>query len=47
MQAFFQRWWREQSEGTQNTVRRLVNNGQLELMYKTCNVFGISYSLQL
>ncbi|BFG32218.1 hypothetical protein CerSpe_184920 [Prunus speciosa] len=31
-QAFFQRWWSEQSEGTQNTVRRLVNNGQLELI---------------
>lgn len=33
-QAFFQRWWREQSEGTQNIVKQLVNDGQLELMYK-------------
>ncbi|XP_068305343.1 probable alpha-mannosidase At5g13980 [Pyrus communis] len=31
-QAFFQRWWREQSEGTQNIVKQLVNDGQLELI---------------
>ncbi|WOG99352.1 hypothetical protein DCAR_0518700 [Daucus carota subsp. sativus] len=31
-QAFFQRWWRDQSEATQNTVKRLVESGQLELI---------------
>ncbi|KAM1788524.1 hypothetical protein ACFX11_038807 [Malus domestica] len=31
-QAFFQRWWREQSKGTQNIVKQLVNDGQLELI---------------
>lgn len=33
IQAFFQRWWRDQSEKTQTTVKRLVESGQLELMY--------------
>uniref|UniRef100_A0A164XFA1 alpha-mannosidase n=1 Tax=Daucus carota subsp. sativus TaxID=79200 RepID=A0A164XFA1_DAUCS len=32
MEAFFQRWWRDQSEATQNTVKRLVESGQLELI---------------
>lgn len=31
-QAFFQRWWRDQSEKTQTTVKRLVESGQLELI---------------
>ncbi|XP_054805405.1 probable alpha-mannosidase At5g13980 isoform X2 [Prosopis cineraria] len=31
-QAFFQRWWREQSEAVQNTVKQLVNSGQLEFI---------------
>ncbi|GLT27152.1 hypothetical protein SLA2020_021760 [Shorea laevis] len=31
-QAFFQRWWRDQSEEIQNVVRQLVNSGQLEFI---------------
>ncbi|KAG9442661.1 hypothetical protein H6P81_018515 [Aristolochia fimbriata] len=31
-QAFFQRWWREQSPETQMKVRKLVDAGQLELV---------------
>ncbi|XP_024023141.1 probable alpha-mannosidase At5g13980 isoform X2 [Morus notabilis] len=31
-QAFFQRWWDEQSEAVQSTVKRLVSSGQLELI---------------
>ncbi|GAB2278383.1 hypothetical protein Dimus_013067 [Dionaea muscipula] len=31
-QAFFQRWWREQSEAVQNVVKELVLSGQLELI---------------
>ncbi|KAL3716238.1 hypothetical protein ACJRO7_007923 [Eucalyptus globulus] len=31
-QAFFQRWWRDQSEQVQNTVKQLVNSGQLEFI---------------
>ncbi|KAI4336391.1 hypothetical protein L6164_014924 [Bauhinia variegata] len=31
-QAFFQRWWREQSEAVQNIVKQLVNSGQLEFI---------------
>ncbi|TYJ42192.1 hypothetical protein E1A91_A03G071800v1 [Gossypium mustelinum] len=31
-QAFFQRWWRDQSETVQETVKRLINSGQLELI---------------
>ncbi|RAL41460.1 hypothetical protein DM860_010254 [Cuscuta australis] len=31
-QAFFQRWWRNQSPKMQNTVRELVNSGQLEFI---------------
>lgn len=31
-QAFFQRWWRDQSPSMQNTVRELVHSGQLELI---------------
>ncbi|KAL3722920.1 hypothetical protein ACJRO7_035159 [Eucalyptus globulus] len=30
--AFFQRWWRGQSETIQNIVRQFVNSGQLELI---------------
>ncbi|KDP22539.1 hypothetical protein JCGZ_26370 [Jatropha curcas] len=31
-QAFFQRWWREQSEDVQTIVKKLVGSGQLELI---------------
>ncbi|KAB2633099.1 lysosomal alpha-mannosidase-like [Pyrus ussuriensis x Pyrus communis] len=31
-QIFFQRWWRDQTEATQNTVKQLVSSGQLELI---------------
>ncbi|XWS37045.1 hypothetical protein CRYUN_Cryun19dG0009600 [Craigia yunnanensis] len=31
-QAFFQRWWRDQSEIVQETVKQLINSGQLELI---------------
>ncbi|XP_074562750.1 alpha-mannosidase-like, partial [Curcuma longa] len=31
-QAFFQRWWREQSDKTQEIVRKLVDSGQLEFI---------------
>ncbi|XP_073018225.1 probable alpha-mannosidase At5g13980 isoform X1 [Primulina eburnea] len=31
-QAFFQRWWRDQSEAMKNTVKMLVNSGQLEFI---------------
>ncbi|XP_011098966.1 probable alpha-mannosidase At5g13980 isoform X1 [Sesamum indicum] len=31
-QAFFQRWWREQSEAIQLIVRQLVSSGQLEFI---------------
>ncbi|XP_051115211.1 probable alpha-mannosidase At5g13980 [Andrographis paniculata] len=31
-QAFFQRWWRQQSEAVKRTVRKLVSSGQLELI---------------
>uniref|UniRef100_A0A6M2F2G9 Alpha-mannosidase n=1 Tax=Populus davidiana TaxID=266767 RepID=A0A6M2F2G9_9ROSI len=31
-QAFFQRWWRDQSEEVQNVVKQLVISGQLELI---------------
>lgn len=31
-QAFFQRWWRDQSETVQSTVKQLVSSGQLELI---------------
>ncbi|KAI3671466.1 hypothetical protein L1987_87204 [Smallanthus sonchifolius] len=31
-QAFFQRWWRDQSEATQAKVKRLVSSGQLEMI---------------
>ncbi|KAK6275839.1 hypothetical protein POUND7_005548 [Theobroma cacao] len=32
IQAFFQRWWRDQSEAVQETVKQLINSGQLELI---------------
>lgn len=32
MQAFFQRWWRDQSEAVQDLVRKFVSSGQLEFM---------------
>ncbi|KAL5795367.1 hypothetical protein ACOSQ2_000187 [Xanthoceras sorbifolium] len=31
-QAFFQRWWRDQSEEVQNIVKQLVSSSQLELI---------------
>nr|GEY53800.1 probable alpha-mannosidase At5g13980 [Tanacetum cinerariifolium] len=31
-QAFFQRWWRDQSEATQTIVKGFVSSGQLELI---------------
>ncbi|KAM0060144.1 putative alpha-mannosidase [Helianthus debilis subsp. tardiflorus] len=31
-QAFFQRWWNDQSEKTQAIVKRLVSSGQLEMI---------------
>ncbi|KAK3182849.1 hypothetical protein Dsin_030135 [Dipteronia sinensis] len=31
-EAFFQRWWREQSEAMQQIVRQLINSGQLEFI---------------
>ncbi|KAK4414075.1 putative alpha-mannosidase [Sesamum alatum] len=31
-QAFFQRWWRQQSEAMKKTVQMLVSSGQLELI---------------
>lgn len=31
-QAFFQRWWREQSDAIQNIVKGLVKSGQLEFI---------------
>ncbi|KAJ4960967.1 hypothetical protein NE237_020877 [Protea cynaroides] len=30
--AFFQRWWRDQSEAVQSTVKQLVSSGQLEFI---------------
>ncbi|KAE8711867.1 Alpha-mannosidase [Hibiscus syriacus] len=30
--AFFQRWWRDQSETVQEIVKQLINSGQLELI---------------
>ena len=30
--AFFWRWWQEQDATTQNEVKRLVQNGQLEFI---------------
>ncbi|PON67227.1 Glycoside hydrolase [Parasponia andersonii] len=32
IQAFFQRWWDEQSEAVKSTVKHLVSSGQLELI---------------
>ena len=29
-QAFFKRWWEQQTEETQDNVRYLVENGQLD-----------------
>uniref|UniRef100_A0A5B7CBJ8 Alpha-mannosidase n=1 Tax=Davidia involucrata TaxID=16924 RepID=A0A5B7CBJ8_DAVIN len=31
-QAFFQRWWRDQSEAVQHTVKQLISLGQLEFI---------------
>ncbi|XP_010249228.1 PREDICTED: alpha-mannosidase At3g26720-like [Nelumbo nucifera] len=31
-QAFFQRWWRDQSEAVQSIVKQLISSGQLELI---------------
>lgn len=33
VQAFFQRWWRQQSPTQQKIVEALVDSGQLEFMY--------------
>lgn len=33
MQAFFQRWWNEQSEEIKTIVKGLIRSGQLEHMY--------------
>ena len=30
--AFFQQWWREQSDAIQNIVKELVNSGQFEFI---------------
>ncbi|ONK67965.1 uncharacterized protein A4U43_C05F5690 [Asparagus officinalis] len=32
--AFFQRWWRQQSDAMKKTVMELVNSGQLEFMQR-------------
>jgi len=32
MQAFFQRWWNEQSEEIKRIVKELIHSGQLELI---------------
>ncbi|KAK7813542.1 putative alpha-mannosidase [Quercus suber] len=32
IQAFFQRWWNEQSEEIQSIVKKLISSGQLELI---------------
>jgi hypothetical protein len=31
-QAFFQRWWAEQSPNTKSMVKKLVHNGQLDFI---------------
>ena len=36
LQAFFQKWWRQQSNGTKDTVKGLVSSGRLEFMYAPC-----------
>jgi len=41
-QAFFQRWWRQQSEAMKIKVKDLVNSGQLEFMYFPFN-FSINF----
>jgi len=38
MQAFFQRWWNEQSEEIKRIVKELIHSGQLELMYLFCQL---------
>lgn len=50
MQAFFQRWWRDQSEAVQHTVKKLVSSGQLEFMYNALHfhfyfLFFVFYKL--
>ncbi|KAL0377240.1 UNVERIFIED_CONTAM: Alpha-mannosidase [Sesamum radiatum] len=35
VQAFFQRWWRQQSDTLKAKVKHLVNSGQLEFMYSS------------
>lgn len=30
--AFFWQWWKKQSEETRNIVKKLVNDGQLEII---------------
>ncbi|QHN77296.1 Alpha-mannosidase [Arachis hypogaea] len=31
-QAFFQRWWRDQNEAAQDSVKKLISSGQPEFM---------------
>jgi hypothetical protein len=33
LQAFFQRWWRNQNDMIKDTVKGLISSGRLELMY--------------
>ncbi|XP_028077509.1 probable alpha-mannosidase At5g13980 [Camellia sinensis] len=35
-QAFFQRWWRDQSEAVQSITKQFVSTGQLELINGGC-----------
>ncbi|GMP34300.1 hypothetical protein CsSME_00007221 [Camellia sinensis var. sinensis] len=42
-QAFFQRWWRDQSEAVQNITKQFVSSGQLELMYTIAYAHLILY----
>ncbi|KAL3631015.1 hypothetical protein CASFOL_023999 [Castilleja foliolosa] len=37
--AFFQRWWRQQSDTLKAKVKQLVNSGQLEFMYALSSPF--------
>lgn len=39
-QAFFQRWWREQTPAMQATVAGLVKSGQLELINGAWSMHG-------
>ena len=39
-QAFFERWWRQQSNAKKVKVKKLVDSGQLEFM---CVFFGLTF----